>query len=63
MTLLGLTLLIMTFWGLAYGSARAIVWIITPPVLLVALNLAGLVTPLGSLLVILPYAAALFFYL
>ncbi|MEW8254008.1 MAG: acyl-CoA dehydrogenase [Candidatus Thiodiazotropha taylori] len=63
MTLLGLILLLMTFWGLAYGSARAIVWIITPPVLLVALNLAGLVTPLGSLLVILPYAAALFFYL
>ncbi|MCG8010515.1 MAG: acyl-CoA dehydrogenase family protein, partial [Candidatus Thiodiazotropha weberae] len=63
MTLLGLILLLMTFWGLAYGSARAIVWIITPPVLLIALNLAGLVTPVGSLLVGLPYTVALIFYL
>ena len=63
MTLLGLLLLLMTFWGLAYGSARAIVWIITPPVLLISMLLADLISPAWTLAVGLPYAVSLFFYL
>ncbi|MES9866233.1 MAG: acyl-CoA dehydrogenase [Candidatus Thiodiazotropha sp. LLP2] len=63
MTLLGLILLLMTFWGLAYGSARAIVWIITPPVLLISLLMADLISLTGCLVFGLPYAVALFFHL
>ncbi|MEW8585069.1 MAG: acyl-CoA dehydrogenase, partial [Candidatus Thiodiazotropha sp.] len=63
MTLLGLSLLLLTLWGLAYGSARAIVWILLPPILLISLQLADLVTPLGALPLWLIYAATLFFYL
>jgi acyl-CoA dehydrogenase len=63
MTLLGLILLVMTLWGLAYGSAQAIVWIITPPVLLITLLLANLISPTGVLIIGLPYAVSLFFYL
>ncbi|MEW8331862.1 MAG: acyl-CoA dehydrogenase [Candidatus Thiodiazotropha sp.] len=63
MTLLGLLLLLLTLWGLAYGSARAIVWILLPPILLISLQLADLVTPLGALPLWLVYAATLFFYL
>jgi acyl-CoA dehydrogenase len=53
----------MTLWGLAYGSARAIVWIITPPVLALTLLLADLITMTGALTIGLFCAVALFFYL
>ncbi|MEW8507710.1 MAG: acyl-CoA dehydrogenase [Candidatus Thiodiazotropha sp.] len=63
MTLLGLLLLLLTLWGLAYGSARAIVWILLPPILLLSLQLADLVTPLAALPLWMIYTAVLFFYL
>jgi hypothetical protein len=42
MTLLGATLLLLMLWGLAYGSATAIVWILLSPILLISLQLAQL---------------------
>jgi acyl-CoA dehydrogenase len=63
MTLLGLLLLMITLWALAYGSARAIVWIVTPPALLISLQMANLISPAWSLTIGLPYGVALFFYL
>ncbi|MCU7845798.1 MAG: acyl-CoA dehydrogenase [Candidatus Thiodiazotropha sp. (ex Monitilora ramsayi)] len=63
MSILGLTLILITIWGLAYGSARSIVWILVPPVLLVSLQLAGLLSgPVAAPLWLL-YAGFLFFYL
>jgi acyl-CoA dehydrogenase len=50
-------------WGLAYGSAAAIVWILLPPILLLSLQLAALLTPFGALPLWLIYATTLFFYL
>ncbi|MGD9171644.1 MAG: acyl-CoA dehydrogenase family protein, partial [Candidatus Thiodiazotropha sp.] len=63
MTLLGILLLLLMLWGLAYGSAAAIVWILLPPILLISLQLAALMTPLGALPLWLIYATTLFFYL
>ncbi|MCU7936346.1 MAG: acyl-CoA dehydrogenase [Candidatus Thiodiazotropha sp. (ex Dulcina madagascariensis)] len=63
MTILGLFLIILALWGLAYGSARAIVWILLPPVLLTSLQLANLLTPAWALPSWLLFAGALFFYL
>jgi acyl-CoA dehydrogenase len=63
MTLLGLLLLLLMLWGLAYGSATAIVWILLPPILLISLQLAKLMDPLGALPLWLIYASTLFFYL
>ena len=51
MSAFGITLILVTAWGLAYGAARAIVWILVPPVLLLTLQLAGLLS--------LPFAAPL----
>jgi len=61
--LLGILLVFVTLWGLAYGSARAIVWGLVPPVLLLSLQLANLLsgflaTPAWAL-----YGVLLFFYL
>jgi acyl-CoA dehydrogenase len=44
MTLLGFTLLLLLLWGLAYGSAAAIVWILQPPL---AWLLRLVVLPIG----------------
>ncbi len=63
MTLLGLLLLLLTLWGLAYGSVRAIVWILMPPIMLFCLQLADLMTTIGALALWLGYALTLFFYL
>ncbi|MCU7863030.1 MAG: acyl-CoA dehydrogenase [Candidatus Thiodiazotropha sp. (ex Lucinoma borealis)] len=63
MTLLGLLLLMVTLWGLAYGSARAIVWIVLPPVLLISLQLANLLTPAWTIPLWGLFAISLFFYL
>ncbi len=62
MSTLGIILILVTLWGLAYGSARAIVWILVPPILLLSLQLAGLLSlpfaaPLWAV-----YAVALLFY-
>ncbi len=51
MSMLGIVLILVTLWGLAYGAARAIVWILVPPVLLICLQLGGLLA--------LPFAAPL----
>jgi len=62
MSMLGIFLILVTLWGLAYGAARAIVWILVPPVLLVSLQLAGLLSlPFAAPLWVV-YAVALFFY-
>jgi acyl-CoA dehydrogenase len=62
MSALGLTLILVTAWGLAYGAARAIVWILVPPVLLLSLQLAGLLsTPIAAPLW-LAYGVALLLY-
>jgi acyl-CoA dehydrogenase len=50
-------------WGLAYGSAAAIVWILLPPIVLICLQLAALMSPLGALPLWLIYATTLFFHL
>ncbi|MFI0459821.1 MAG: acyl-CoA dehydrogenase, partial [Candidatus Thiodiazotropha endolucinida] len=63
MTLLGFLLLLLMLWGLAYGSAGAIVWVLLPPILLISLQLAELMTLLVALPVWLIYATTLFFYL
>jgi acyl-CoA dehydrogenase len=62
MSILGIILIIVTLWGLAYGAARAIVWILVPPVLLLSLQLAGLLSlPIAAPLW-LAYGLALLFY-
>jgi acyl-CoA dehydrogenase len=62
MSILGITLIFVTLWGLAYGGARAIVWMLVPPVLLLSLQLAGLLSlPIAAPLW-LAYAVALLFY-
>ncbi len=63
MNMLGILLILVTLWGLAYGAARAILWIIVPPILLVSLQLAnllsaGLAAPGWAV-----YGILLFFYL
>ncbi|WP_316364487.1 acyl-CoA dehydrogenase [Candidatus Thiodiazotropha sp. CDECU1] len=63
MTLLGLLLLLLMLWGLAYGSAGAILWMLLPPILLISLQLAELMNPFGALPLWLIYATTLFFYL
>ncbi|MEJ2693201.1 MAG: acyl-CoA dehydrogenase [Candidatus Thiodiazotropha sp.] len=63
MSTLGIILILVTLWGLAYGSARAIVWVLVPPVLLLSLQLAGLLaTPIAAPLWLV-YAVALLLYL
>ncbi|MCU7915219.1 MAG: acyl-CoA dehydrogenase [Candidatus Thiodiazotropha sp. (ex Gloverina cf. vestifex)] len=62
MSILGITLILVTLWGLAYGSARSIVWIVVPPILLVSLQLAGLLSMPISVPLWLLYAGTLFFY-
>ncbi len=62
MSILGITLILVTLWGLAYGGARAIVWMLVPPVLLLSLQLAGLLAlPIAAPLW-LAYAVALLLY-
>jgi acyl-CoA dehydrogenase len=62
MSMLGIVLILITLWGLAYGAARAIVWTLVPPVLLLSLQLAGLLSlPLAAPLWLI-YAIALLFY-
>ncbi|MES9828911.1 MAG: acyl-CoA dehydrogenase [Candidatus Thiodiazotropha sp.] len=63
MTLLGFLLLLLMLLGLAYGSAGAIVWVLLPPILLISLQLAELMTLLVAVPVWLIYATILFFYL
>ncbi|MET0050391.1 MAG: acyl-CoA dehydrogenase [Candidatus Thiodiazotropha sp.] len=63
MMIMGLALLLITVWALAYASARAMVWIVVPPVLLTCLYLAGLMPPSGTLLVGMVYALVLYFHL
>jgi acyl-CoA dehydrogenase len=53
----------MILWALAYGSARAILWIITPPVMLTSLYLADLVSAAWGLALGGLYTVILFFYL
>jgi acyl-CoA dehydrogenase len=63
MSMLGIFLILVTLWGLAYGSARAIIWILVPPVLLLSVQMAGLLSlPFATPLWI-GYAITLFFYL
>jgi acyl-CoA dehydrogenase len=50
-------------WGLAYGSATPTLWILLPPILLISLHFAQLLTPLAALPFWLSYATTLFFYL
>jgi acyl-CoA dehydrogenase len=62
MSTLGIILILVTIWGLAYGAARAIVWILVPPVLLLSLQLASLLSlPLAAPLW-LGYGVALLLY-
>ncbi|MET0089126.1 MAG: hypothetical protein ABW068_03735 [Candidatus Thiodiazotropha sp.] len=61
MMIMGLALLLITVWALAYASARAMVWIVIPPILLTCLYLTGLMTPSGILLVGMIYALVLYF--
>jgi acyl-CoA dehydrogenase len=62
MSTLGLTLILITAWGLAYGAARAIVWILVPPVLLLSLQLAGLLSLSFALPLWVAYAVVLLLY-
>ncbi len=62
MSALGLTLILITAWGLAYGAARAIVWILVPPVLLLSLQLVGLLSTPFAAPLWLAYAVALLLY-
>ncbi len=62
MSMLGIILILVTLWGLAYGGAHAIVWLLVPPVLLLSLQLANLLSlPLAAPLWLV-YAIALLFY-
>jgi hypothetical protein len=62
MSILGIVLIFITLWGLAYGAARAIVWTLVPPMLLLSLQLAGLLSlPLAAPLW-LAYALTLLLY-
>ncbi len=62
MSTLGIILILVTLWGLAYGSARAIVWILVPPILMLSLQLAGLLSlPVAAPLWLI-YAVALLLY-
>ncbi len=63
MMILGLALLLITAWALAYASARAMLWIVIPPVLLTCLDLAGLLPPTGTLLFGILYALVVYFHL
>ena len=62
MSALGLLLILVTAWGLAYGAARAAVWILVPPVLLLSLQLAGLLSLLFAAPLWVAYAIALLLY-
>lgn len=62
MSMLGTLLILITLWGLAYGAARAIVWILVPPVLLLCLQLAGLFALPFAAPLWLVYGVALLFY-
>lgn len=62
MSSLGIILILVTLWGLAYGAARAIVWILVPPVLLLSLQLAGLLSLPFAAPMWLTYAVALLLY-
>ena len=62
MSVLGITLILVTAWGLAYGAARAIVWILVPPVLLLSLQLAGLLSLSFAAPLWLAYGVALLLY-
>ncbi|MEJ2590485.1 MAG: acyl-CoA dehydrogenase [Candidatus Thiodiazotropha sp.] len=63
MSMLGIFLILVTLWGLAYGAARAIVWILVPPVLLLSVQMAGLLSAGFAVPLWIGYAAVLFFYL
>jgi acyl-CoA dehydrogenase len=63
MSILGITLILVTLWGLAYGSARSIVWILVPPILLTSLQLGGLLSFALATPFWLIYAGLLFFFL
>jgi acyl-CoA dehydrogenase len=63
MSILGITLILVTLWGLAYGSARSTVWILVPPILLISLQLAGLLSPVFAIPLWLAFAGILFFFL
>ncbi len=63
MSILGITLILVTLWGLAYGAARSIVWMLVPPILLISLQLAGLLTPIFAIPLWLAYGTTVFFYL
>jgi acyl-CoA dehydrogenase len=62
MSMLGIFLILVTLWGLAYGGARAIVWLLVPPVLLLSLQLANLLSLPFAAPLWLVYATALLFY-
>lgn len=62
-TLLGILLVFVTLWGLAYSSARAIVWALVPPVLLLSLQLSNLLNGVLTTLAWALYGVLLFFYL
>ena len=62
MSALGILLILVTLWGLAYGSARAIVWILVPPILLLSLQLAALLSLPFAAPLWLVYAVALLLY-
>jgi acyl-CoA dehydrogenase len=63
MNTLGISIILATLWGLAYGSVRTIVWILIIPVLFISLQLinllsAGIAVPCWTV-----YAIFLFFHL
>lgn len=62
MSMLGIILILITLWGLAYGGARAIVWLLVPPVLLLSLQLASLLSLPFAAPLWLIYAVSLLFY-
>ena len=63
MTAIGILLLLITLWALAYQAANPIVWLALPPVLLAGLQWSGLLPTALALTFWGIYVVGLFFYL
>ncbi len=63
MAAIGTLLILIVLWALAYSSAKAIVWVLLPPALLVSLQLGGLIGIFGATVSWVAYGTCMFFYL